>query len=54
MLSTLTIVGFIFSLAWVQQIFLNRIIASDQAYLKELAAKQHEARIQALLHRSPS
>jgi hypothetical protein len=48
MLSTLTIVGFVFGLAWVQQIFLNRIISSDLDYLKKVAAKQQEERVKAL------
>ncbi len=48
MFSTLTIVGFVFAFAWVQQIFLNRIIASDMEYLKDLTEKQHQDRAKAL------
>ncbi|MBE9140992.1 hypothetical protein IQ254_27970 [Nodosilinea sp. LEGE 07088] len=54
MLSTLIVVGFVFGLAWAQQIFLNRIIASDLDYLKKIAAQQHEERVKALLNRSIS
>jgi hypothetical protein len=48
MFSTLTIVGFIFAFAWIQQIFLNRIIAADTEYLKDLVEKQYQERTKAL------
>ena len=54
MFSTLTLVGFVFAFAWAQQIFLNRIIASDMEYLKNLAAKQYEERAKALTNRPVS
>jgi hypothetical protein len=40
MFSTLAIVGFVFTFAWVQQIFLNRLIASDLEHLRMMAAKR--------------
>jgi len=54
MFSTFALVGFVFSVAWAQQIFLNRLIASDQEHLKAMAAKTHEARVKALMNRSLS
>ena len=35
MLSTLTLISFVFALAWAQQIFLNRMIAADIETLKK-------------------
>jgi hypothetical protein len=48
MFSTLTVVGFVFAFAWIQQLFLNRIIAADTEYLKDLAEKQYQERTKAL------
>lgn len=54
MFSTLTIVGFVFAFAWIQQIFLNRIITADTEYLKELSEKQYKERVKALTKRPVS
>jgi hypothetical protein len=54
MFSTLVFVGFVFGFAWVQQLFLNRLIASDTEYLKELAAKNYADRARAMAKQSPS
>jgi hypothetical protein len=51
MFSTLTLVGFVFTFAWIQQLFLNRIITADTEYLKDLAEKQYKERAKALNHR---
>ncbi|MEO1207926.1 MAG: hypothetical protein AAFX78_00135 [Cyanobacteria bacterium J06638_20] len=36
MLASITVIGFIFTLAWIQQIFLNRMMAADLEYLRSL------------------
>lgn len=40
MVSTLTVVGLMFGLAYLQQQYLNRLIATDQEYLASLIAKR--------------
>lgn len=44
MFSTLVIVGFIFGLAWLQQLYLNQLIAADRKYLEMLIAKRASER----------
>jgi hypothetical protein len=36
MFATCSVVGFFFALAWIQQYYLDRIIAADREYLKTL------------------
>lgn len=39
MVASITIVGFIFALAWLQQQFLNRMIAADREAMRKLHAE---------------
>ncbi|MGF1568555.1 MAG: hypothetical protein ACFCVD_10890 [Nodosilinea sp.] len=43
MLSTLIVIGFIFTIAGLHQIFLNRLLTLDLDYLKTLTVEPHQA-----------